>query len=103
MIRDLSNELVLQEQANNTADSYPWSQILSVSLCSDDFRLVTLKPKDVGLRVEACNHEVLRDNRRDPLEGGPLLLIPYIIPIYPLYSLIKPLCNSKGPFKGSLP
>ena len=41
----------------------------------------------------------LRDKRRDP-EKGPLILIPYITLIYPLYSLIKPLYNPKGPFKG---
>ena len=33
------------------------------------------------------------------LRGGPIILIPYITLIYPLYSLIKP-HNPKGPFKG---
>ena len=43
--------------------------------------------------------QILRDNRRDP-KKGPLILIPYATLIYPVYSLIKPLYNPKGPFKG---
>ena len=53
---------------------------------------------DFGSSLALHPPQDLRDNRRDPWKG-PLILIPYITLIYPLYSLTKPLHNPKGPFK----